>query len=191
VPLEDLLVEMLIREVKERNLYKHFQELLEIPAKYFSLIYTDIISESNKGSNLSENQNLNTSLWISLGQWLGLKWKDGSIQRKHVRQHIRLKWKKLKHAMDLHNSKNIESIQSTAIARKTREEKTQLIMLARNLQSLDGIINFKFMVKPECITDYNNQTLVHLEWLDNYEIIIQATEAVHSYYYHILENPSH
>ncbi|CAG8706881.1 52_t:CDS:1, partial [Funneliformis mosseae] len=37
----------------------------------------------------------------------------------------------------------------------------------------------------------NNQTLIHLENINNNNIILQATKAVNDYYFHTLDNPSH
>jgi hypothetical protein len=53
------------------------------------------------------------------------------------------------------------------------------------------LTKFRRIVKPECITDINGQTLVHLEELNNHNAIMKATKAVDQYYFHTLENPSH
>ncbi|KAF0420317.1 calnexin independence factor cif1 [Gigaspora margarita] len=45
--------------------------------------------------------------------------------------------------------------------------------------------------RTEYITDLSNQTLVHLEQLNNDNAIIFATNAVNNYYFHTLEHPSH
>ncbi|RHZ51912.1 hypothetical protein Glove_468g9 [Diversispora epigaea] len=80
----NLLIETLIREAKFNN-----DDVLKIPSKFLILIETDIINKINL-------MNKKRQLWIEFGRWLELK---ESIQRRNVREHLRLKWKKLKHAM--------------------------------------------------------------------------------------------
>ncbi|CAG8836446.1 5547_t:CDS:1, partial [Racocetra persica] len=179
ISVNDLLVETLIREAKLSNLF----EPTEVPLKFLTLVETCIIRKERE-AELSTTST-NNLLWIDFGRWLGFK---EPIKRRHVRRRLKHKWRKLQHALNLRseNSTNmiIESI--------TRREKTRLIMSAReNFQSLKNLVQFRYVVSPECITDLDGQTIIHLEQLDNYDAVIQATNAVDYYYFHTINNPSH
>ena len=87
----------------------------------------------------------------------------------------------------IRNSKDIPDIVGVRI---TRREKSRLISLARE-QSLEELVQFRYVVSPECITDQENQTLIHLEQLDDQGAVMQATNAVNRYYFHTLGHPSH
>ena len=78
------------------------------------------------------------------------------------------------------------------MAYNTRKEKVRLILLSRNnIQSLHESVKIHYISKPECITDANGQTLVHLENLNDPSAVMQATNAVNEYYFHTLKHPSH
>ena len=46
-------------------------------------------------------------------------------------------------------------------------------------------------VNPGCIVDQNDRTLIHLENINDTNILFQATEAVNKYYFHLISNPAH
>ncbi|CAG8831409.1 2763_t:CDS:2, partial [Racocetra persica] len=141
----ELLIETLIREAKFSN--SNSFELSEIPSDFFSLIYTDIIKETNVSIEESSPSTTNERLW-----------------------------KKLQHAHDIQSIKDFQNIFDIATAYKTQKEKTQLIISAcNNLQLISKLVQFKHLTKPECITDLSSQTLVHLKQLDDYNAIILAT----------------
>src|SRR6185369_3667098 len=105
---------------------------------------------------------------------------------------LRLKWRKLRHAVVLQNNKNSQDILNNAIKCNTRKEKARLIISARNnFQSLDKIVKFRYLTIPDCITDQENRTLIHLEQLTDQSAVVQATDAVNVYYFHTLKHPSH
>jgi len=52
-------------------------------------------------------------------------------------------------------------------------------------------MRFRHLVKPECITDVDGRTLVHLQQLNDQTAVTQATNAINKYYFHTLNNPSH
>src|SRR6185312_3515652 len=107
-----------------------------------------------------------------LRHWLGMK---GPIRKRDVREHLRLKWKQLEHAMDIRNN---QDSRIPVPIRSTRRERTQLIASARdNFRSLNRLVGFRHVVDPECITDADGRTLVHLEFLNNPTAITQATKA--------------
>lgn len=58
------------------------------------------MSEVNK-DDTSSNADTNKCLWVAFGQWLELKQLGGKIKRKHVHQHLRLKWKKISHSLKI------------------------------------------------------------------------------------------
>ena len=89
------MIEILIQEARDSD-----DKLpVEMPKEFFSLI-EDIMSEVNK-DDTSSNADTNKCLWVAFGQWLGLKQLGGKIKRKHVHQHLRLKWKKISHSLKI------------------------------------------------------------------------------------------
>jgi hypothetical protein len=165
----DLLVETLIREAKLAKNNNTHEQLFEIPNDFLLLVNSDII---NSNATLSKS---NKRLWVRFGKWLGFK---GNIKRRQVRQHIRMRWQNLQHALDIRNN-------NLHVLSKPRSE---MNVSVRNLQPSAG---FRYIVNPECIVDKNNRTLLHLELLDNPNAIAKATETINSYYFHTLKHPSH
>ena len=149
-------------------------------------IYEDL--QSNNTISSPSTNNLNTKLWINFGKWLGFK---EPITRRDVRRHLKNLWGKLQHGYNLQNVEDKKDLSASAITDKTKREKIKLIISARNLKSLQNLIHFYYIMEPECVTDSSGQTLIHLEQLDNYDAILQATNAVNKYYYHTLDHPSH
>ncbi|RHZ49680.1 hypothetical protein Glove_518g12 [Diversispora epigaea] len=47
------------------------------------------------------------------------------------------------------------------------------------------------LVNPGCIVNRNNQTLIHLENIDDTNILLHTTNAVNTYYYHIVNDEKH
>jgi hypothetical protein len=102
-----------------------------------------------------------------------------------VRRHLKNKWNKLEHALDLRNQDAITS--PTTISRK---KKIELITQARD--SLNhSLVGFRYMINSECIVDRDGQTLIHLENLDDQTAVTKATDAVNHYYFDTLKYPSH
>ncbi|KAF0424066.1 calnexin independence factor cif1 [Gigaspora margarita] len=176
ISARELLIEILISEAKSSD--SNSLGLPEIPSNFLSLIYTDIIRETGVGIEESLPNTANKRLWVAFGQWLGLKSEDGPLKRKHVRQHLRLLWKKLQYTHDIQSHRDFQDLFDTATAHNTRREKTHLIISARhNPQSISKLVQFKHITEPECITDLSGRTLVHLEQLDDYNAVILATNA--------------
>jgi hypothetical protein len=173
----DLLVETLIREAKLAKNQDTHEQLFEIPDDFLLLVNSDILNSHATSSSKS-----NKRLWVAFGKWLGF---EGKIKRREVRQHIKMKWQNLQHALDLRN-KNLSSTPIKTTIPKS--EMNKMIISARNLQPSTG---FRYIINPECVVDKNNRTLLHLELLDNSDAITKATEAVNFYYHHTLKHPSH
>ena len=123
ISLRDLLIETLIKEARSDSDDSSFR-LDEIPEEFFLLIDKDLINKVDK--NDISPTDTNKRLWVAFGRWLGMKQLGGPIKRKHVRHHLRLKWSKLRHSLNIQNDKDFQAISNTAIARNTRKEKTQL-----------------------------------------------------------------
>src|SRR5688572_5956408 len=113
------------------------------------------------------------------------------IKRRDVRRHLKQKWKRLQHALDLRNDANLQVITKMITARITCREKNRLIINACGLKSPKGLVKFHYIVNSECVVDMDNKTLIHLEFLDNLSAVVKATEAINLYYFHTLEHPSH
>lgn len=170
----DLLVETLIHEAKKNN---NTLDSFEISAEFFAIVNRDIINSNNLNTSVFK---LDKNIWIALGKWLGFK---GKIKRSEVRQHLRLKWQNLKHALNISN--NNESSVPPYI------KKDHMLRLVGNLKTTEGLVGFHYIVKPECIVDKDKRTLLHLDLIENVDAINKATEAINLYYFHTLAHPSH
>jgi hypothetical protein len=103
---------------------------------------------------------------------LGFK---NSITKRKVRRHFKLKWIKLQH-------KNVGVPENLK-----NKEKQQVIISTKNIDAKQ----LRYVIKPECIVDKDDKTLVHLEELDDFNAVIKATDAVTSYYFHMVSQPNH
>ncbi|KAF0442576.1 calnexin independence factor cif1 [Gigaspora margarita] len=170
ISARELLIETLIREAKSSN--GNSLELLKIPLNFFFLIYTDIIRETGIGIESSSSNTANNRLWVAFGWWLF--------------------WKKLQHAHNIQSNRNFQDLFDIATVHNTKKEKACLIISAcHNLQSISEVVQLKHITEPECIANLSNQTLVHLEQLNDDNAIIFTTNTVNNYYFHMLEHPSH
>ncbi|CAG8830711.1 14243_t:CDS:2, partial [Racocetra persica] len=152
ISAKELLIETLIREAKSSD--SNSFELPEILSNFLSLIYTDIIRETDVGIKGSSPNITNKQLWVVFSQWLGLKRQDGSLKRKHVRQHLRLLWKKLWYAHNIQSDRDFQDLFDTATIFNTRREKAHLIISAcHNPQSISELVQFKHIAEPEYITN--------------------------------------
>lgn len=162
---------------------------MEIPADFLGLLETDVINASKNNNTTDSTCDEDKEQWIAFGRFLNFK---EPIKRREVRRHLKNQWGKLQHALDIQNNKDLQALSTTAIEHNTRKEKIQLIMSARdNFQSLDELVGFRFIVDPECITDMDSRTIVHLDRLDDPTAVIRATNVINSYYFHTLKCPSH
>ena len=124
-------------------------------------------------------------MWIDFGRWLGFK---EPISRRDVRKHLKSTWRRLGHAAEVRKNKASEvSVNMKEILEIKGKKKIEMIVSAQN----NDIKNFRYVTNPECIVDEHNKTLVHLCELDDYNAVIKATEAINSYYFHMIENPTH
>ena len=121
---EELLIETLIRESRLEDPIKSF----EIPYDFLTLVADEIIETKYIGKVMRRKCDLNENLWLSLGKWLGMK---EPYTRRDVHQHLRCRWKKLKHAMELINSIVFLDSLKTINEHISRRKKTRLIISAR------------------------------------------------------------
>ncbi|KAF0526033.1 calnexin independence factor cif1 [Gigaspora margarita] len=70
-------------------------------------------------------------------------------------------------------------------------KKDHVLRLMHNLKTTEGLVGFRYIVKPECIVGKDNRTLLHLDLLENVDAINKATKAINHYYFHTLADPSH
>ncbi|RHZ56224.1 hypothetical protein Glove_405g3 [Diversispora epigaea] len=59
------------------------------------------------------------------------------------------------------------------------------------LESFTYLKSAHCLVNPRCIVNQNNQTLIHLENIDDTNILLHTTNAVNTYYYYIINNEKH
>ena len=175
ISTKDLLTETLIRESKLSN-----NNSFNVISPDFDMIPQDFLILLNSIQEKIKPTEDDTKTWIAFGKWLGF---EEVITKRHVYQHLKGKWKKFQHAIKLRETNNLEV---PSIIKK-KEEKKQIIISARK----SNFNQFRYVTTPECIVDQDNRTLAHLEKLDDYNAIIQATDAINSYYNHILADKSH
>ena len=176
---EDLLIECLIRESSENTVD-------EIPSEFYKLAKS--ITKPTNDRSTKDDQLIITDkqMWINFGQWLGL---NKPITRRDVRRHLKLTWRRLEHAVEVRKTKaseipeEIEEIKGKGSV----ATKNKIIASAQN----NKIENFRYVTNPECIVDKHNRTLVHLGNLDDYNAVSKATEAINSYYFHMIAHPIH
>ncbi|KAF0501905.1 calnexin independence factor cif1 [Gigaspora margarita] len=186
----NLLPEKYPLKIRRKSSDSNSLELLEIPLNFLSLIYTDIIKETNVSIEKLLPNTTNNRLWVAFGRWLGLKKQNSPLKRKYIQQHLRLLWKRLWHAHDIQSDRDLQGLFDIATAYNTKKEKVHLIISARHSPKLiTELVQFKHITESECITDLSNQTLVYLEQLGNYNAIILATNVVNDYYFHTLKHP--
>ncbi|CAG8536004.1 327_t:CDS:1 [Scutellospora calospora] len=115
----DLLLETLICEAKINN-NNNASELFEIPTDFLVIVNKDIINLNNLYNKDTCESNLSKSekhVWIALGKWLEFERK---IKRKEVRQHLQLRWQKLKHALYLHSNEESSVLTTPHITKKKK-----------------------------------------------------------------------
>ena len=102
--------------------------------------------------------------------------------KRDVKQHIRNRWKRLKHVTKFSKDFHKEIL--------TNMKKDTLIKSIYKKSQQD---KFNYIINPQCIVDSNDRTLVHLTQLNNDNNAIEkATQAVEHYYFHLIkEDPSH
>ncbi|KAF0517618.1 calnexin independence factor cif1 [Gigaspora margarita] len=152
ISARELLIETLIREAKSSD--SNSLELVEIPLNFLSLIYTDIIKETNVSIEKSLPNTTNNRLWVSFGRWLGLKKQNSLLKRKHVRQHLRLLWKRLRHAHDIQSDRDFQGLFDIATAYNTKKEKKAgikkgPIVSEQDLNNAQGLNRRKQLLKPK------------------------------------------
>ena len=180
---KDLLVNMLIREARSANNI----ELSDVPPNFLLLVDKEIIKMGeHDDANPYSNNAKNKRLWVALGRWLGME--EPAIRR-DARCHLRSKWIDLKYAVDFQNNESQDILRTTLYI--SRKEKAYLIISARgNFCSFKKLVKLRHLTVSECVTDVEGRTLVHLALLNNPRAVIQATDVVNHYYFHILNNPS-
>ena len=137
----DLLVETFIRKTKKD---KNADTPYKIPADFLALVNSDIIYSDG----LSKS---NKRIWVAFGNWLGFK---GIIKKKQVKQHIRLRWKKIQHGLDLKN--NESHIKNVRTKRIPKKKKNHMKILAFNLRPSKELVGFQYIVDPQYIVNKNN-----------------------------------
>ncbi|CAG8727310.1 1800_t:CDS:2, partial [Funneliformis mosseae] len=110
--------------------------------------------------------------------------------KKKVKIVIKNKWKKLQHGLIYQNNQDIV-LDINTIGDNFKYKDSLIKSANENNNTLDKLKNYYYLTKSECIVGQNNQTLIHLDSINNNNAILQATKAVNDYYFHTLDNPSH
>ncbi len=164
VLIEDQLIKTLIGESKSPD--------SNIPLEFYKLVRSVLEPIDESTNNMEET-------WIEFGQWLEFK---EPIKSRDVRKHLKNILKKIKNSAETRRKRNLE-IPEEIIEIKSQNEKKQLTVLAQK----NNVEHFHYIVNPECIVDKYNKTLVHLGLLDDYNGVIEATNAVSFYYSHLVD----
>ncbi|RHZ70235.1 hypothetical protein Glove_274g41 [Diversispora epigaea] len=70
---------------------------------------------------------------------------------------------------------------------KAKRRSIRVVLIKKREQ----LVKFQYIVKPECVTDTNGRSLIHLEELNNPNAITKATDTINHYYFHTLNYSSH
>jgi hypothetical protein len=162
IPMRDLLIEALIRGANDNN-------FSEISLNFLQLVDNIINKQSNKMNRKEKKK------WLAFGRWLKMK---EPLTAKQVKNHLKNKWKRLEHAYSFQNIEVLPKISEIVHFK------------SKNLNELK-LNGFRHIIEPECIVNSNHETLVHLDNLNNDDVIIEATKAIDHYYFHTIKNPSH
>src|SRR4051794_26890029 len=83
-----VLIETIVRKAR---LAKNDYNITSIPADFLMLLDHNIINGETSAKE-------NVKKWVAFGRWLGFK---EPITKMSVRHHLKLKWRKLRHASDM------------------------------------------------------------------------------------------
>jgi hypothetical protein len=169
-----LLAGVLIRECTRNYLL----ELSNIPSDYLELIISNII--------IGNDNNLNIKTLDYFRSWCNIQFiQIDPFKKDHLEKFynfLKIKWNIL-----LEDG-------SFKIEDKLYITDTDMIDSAREKYGSTRFIypnSAHCLVNPGCIVDQNNQTLIHLENIDDTNILLNATNAVNTYYYHMVKKEIH
>nr|CAG8622070.1 1334_t:CDS:2 [Entrophospora candida] len=171
VSTQDLLIETLIWEAK--NVDGNYLNSPEVLPNFLRLINRYIINKADESDEESELQVTNSSsegdknLWVDFGIWLGFV---GSIKAREVQRHLKNRWKKIQHALDLRNNGDI--IMTTT---NNKDKTEEIAKVQNNFSSLVRLAQLRYVLRPECITDSNNKIYLPLQKLQMPLIITIST----------------
>ncbi|RHZ83994.1 hypothetical protein Glove_86g100 [Diversispora epigaea] len=170
-----LLAGVLIRECT-RN---YSLELSNIPSDYLELIISNII--------IRNDINLNIKTWDYFRLWYNMQI-NYHFQKNHLEKFynlLKMKWDILLEdgSFEIDNKLHIKSSDMIDLAQgKYRSTRLESFTYPKSAHCL---------VNPGCIVNQNNQTLIHLENIDNTNILLHTTNAVNTYYYHMVNYEKH
>ena len=167
-------------------IYDH-QSSFEIPSDSISLnlISSEFFPLINQIIN-QETLSNDLNLWISFGNWLGMK---GSFKKRQVYRHLKNIWSKTQNVIKLRQQQQpIPTFFNTI----SKQHQAEIIESAyQTFKSISDLSHYRHIIYPECITDEYNQTLIHFGFVDDFDAVIKATNAINDYYFHTLNNPTH
>ncbi|RHZ46198.1 hypothetical protein Glove_629g4 [Diversispora epigaea] len=170
-----LLAGVLIRECT-RN---YSLELSNIPSDYLELIISNII--------IRNDINLNIKTWDYFRLWYNMQI-NYHFQKDHLEKFynlLKMKWDILLEdgSFEIDNKLHIKSSDMIDLAQgKYRSTRLESFTYPKSAHCL---------VNPGCIVNQNNQTLIHLENIDDTNILLHTTNAVNTYYYHMVNDEKH
>ncbi|RHZ76775.1 hypothetical protein Glove_193g34 [Diversispora epigaea] len=166
IPLYNLLAGFLIREFTKNYLLK----LSDIPLDYFQLIIS-----------IKDDVDKDNAIWSKIAKWFSKKNKvPRHIEKGKLQKVLKKKWD------------NLFEDDSFKI-KMTKSQKEELINSAKQNNRLAKNENIYYFDNPGCIVDQNDQTLIHLEKINDSDALLKATKAVNEYYFHLVDenNASH
>ncbi|RHZ79024.1 hypothetical protein Glove_152g66 [Diversispora epigaea] len=131
--------------------------------------------------------NLNIKTWDYFRLWYNMQI-NYHFQKDHLEKFynfLKMKWDILLEdgSFEIDNKLHIKSSDMIDLAQgKYRSTRLESFTYPKSAHCL---------VNPGCIVNQNNQTLIHLENIDDTNILLHTTNAVNTYYYHMVNDEKH
>jgi hypothetical protein len=111
-----------------------------------------------------------------------------SFQKRQVHRYLKNLCSKIKHSIELYQQ---QEFTNSPLLIPLKNQLKIIQSAHQKFQSISNLFQYRHIIYPECIINEFNQTLIHLEYIDDFSAVTKATEAINHYYFHTLNNPSH
>jgi hypothetical protein len=177
----NLLAGVLIRECT-RNYSLKFSD---IPSDYLKLIISNII--------IKKDVDWDPERWNGFRSWFNLNnhHVKGKIGRSGFQYLLKKKWDILLRDFSFKIEDGIIKIEDNLTVPELELKDLAKSKYRLTRQDNQLVKSAHCFVKPGCIVDQNNRTLIHLENIDDQNALIQATDAVNKYYSHLMSDKAH
>ena len=111
-----------------------------------------------------------------------------SFQKRQVHHYLKNLCSKINYSIELYQQ---QPFSKSPLLISLKNQSKMIQSAYEKFQSISNLSKYRHIIYPECIVNEFNQTLIHLEYIDDFNAVTKATEAINHYYFHTLNNPSH